>query len=268
MKIIFILGSGHCGSTLLDLILDDHSKIVGVGELSTFKKTSIKNEFWDSIIGDESIPELNIYRDKKSFLLNNNEFKTSDTSKVIDINKYIKFHERLYGKVLSKTGATVIVDSSKNPDRVELLSQSNIIEPVVLHVVRDGRGVFWSYFRKYKNNVLFCIFKWILSNVKVEILRMRVKHIPYYYISYSMFTNNPFGTLKKIIKVLDLEFEDTILNYRDFNHNQIGGNRMKNGNTSVIKEETSWKEDIPLYYKVVLSILYFPLLIIYKIRRF
>ena len=33
-KVVFILGSGHCGSTLLDLMLGAHSRIVGLGEMS------------------------------------------------------------------------------------------------------------------------------------------------------------------------------------------------------------------------------------------
>jgi hypothetical protein len=41
MKVIFILGSGHCGSTLLDLILDSHSKVFSVGEIGDLRKQKI-----------------------------------------------------------------------------------------------------------------------------------------------------------------------------------------------------------------------------------
>ena len=37
IRTIFILGSGYCGSTLLDLILDSHSKIVGIEEFEDFR---------------------------------------------------------------------------------------------------------------------------------------------------------------------------------------------------------------------------------------
>ena len=33
MKVAFILGTGHCGSTLLDLILGSHSKLFSLGEV-------------------------------------------------------------------------------------------------------------------------------------------------------------------------------------------------------------------------------------------
>ena len=66
MKVIYILGSGHCGTTLLDLILDSHDKIVGLGQC---EKIGIKQicacgkgfsecSFWRSIREkDIGIPE-------------------------------------------------------------------------------------------------------------------------------------------------------------------------------------------------------------------
>ena len=33
IKIVFIIGTGHCGSTLLDLLLGSHSKAISLGEV-------------------------------------------------------------------------------------------------------------------------------------------------------------------------------------------------------------------------------------------
>ena len=36
MKVVFIMGAGHCGSTLLDLIVGSHSNAFSLGEFKQF----------------------------------------------------------------------------------------------------------------------------------------------------------------------------------------------------------------------------------------
>lgn len=38
IPVVMVVGQGHSGSTLLDLIMDTHSQVVGVGELSHYSK--------------------------------------------------------------------------------------------------------------------------------------------------------------------------------------------------------------------------------------
>ena len=85
IPVILLVGEGHSGSTLLDLIMDSHSQIVGVGELSHYSKhfnfgelcscgKQIKDcEFWQKVFSDIDASKLPlIYRKKLGFLYNKN----------------------------------------------------------------------------------------------------------------------------------------------------------------------------------------------------
>ncbi len=77
IPILYIIGSGHSGSTLLDMLLGGHSKIVGVGEFRMFsnQKQKLENQictcgkkildcsFWKKVSQTiEECPTLNIKR--------------------------------------------------------------------------------------------------------------------------------------------------------------------------------------------------------------
>jgi Sulfotransferase family len=55
--------------------------------------------------------------------------------------------EALYRQVARRSGAHTIVDSSKHPSEAQLLSQRRGLELYLLHVVRDPRGVAYSWTR-------------------------------------------------------------------------------------------------------------------------
>ena len=55
VELIYILGPGHCGSTLLNLCLDKHSSVIGVSEIITLNR---KIPGWS---GEENILESNFW---------------------------------------------------------------------------------------------------------------------------------------------------------------------------------------------------------------
>jgi len=193
MTIIYVLGSGHCGSTLLDLIMDSHSQIVGVGELTnwpfsveqqkkifcTCDKLLSECPFWQVVF--EDIPDqlrisnekLEIYQKKIDFLFNSKKYVFSPTKvKKVDLDKYLKLNEEIYKNILSLSGKKVIFDSSKDVDRANTLSLSDKLEVIFLHLVRNGRGVSYSYKRKY-GGIISPMLRWAFQNLKIEILKRR-----------------------------------------------------------------------------------------------
>ncbi len=275
MKIVFILGSGHCGSTLLDLLLDSHSKIVGVGEVATLSPNSLCAcgqvargcDFWNSIIDWKSGYNFKIYRSKLNFLLNRNIFiSPKKPYKEILPNDYINKSEKVFSRILVNTGTRVIVDSSKNVNRAELLSQSKNIEPIIIHLVRDGRAVTWSYMKKYKKFFPFA-WKWAAENLKIEILKRR-NQVKYIYVNYSDLCHDPEKILKQILDVLELKFEPQMLDFRKTEHHQIGGNRMKFSSSNQIKEDKEWQKKMPFSKKFIFNILFGWLNFYYKTEKY
>ncbi len=256
-SIIYVLGSGHCGSTLLDLMMDSHSKIVGVGELEncsnqrkkkkttcTCKRILANCPFWNKVFeGISSNIDLSVYRNKIDFLLKTKKFKNKKTFKEIDLEKYLKLNEKIYKDVLSYSKKEIIFDSSKTADRAELLVQSKDLEITLLHLVRDGRGVMWSYKRKY-GRIFSPMWRWLGKNLKIELMKKRNKNIKTIFVRYEDLVKNPEKELKRILEETKLSFEPQMLNFREYEHHQIGGNRLRFKEDQEIKEDFSWKANL------------------------
>jgi hypothetical protein len=131
--------------------------------------------------------------------------------------------------------------------------QSDKIEPIILHVARDGRAVTWSYCKKYKKYFKY-IFKWGLENLKIEILKRRYK-VLHIFISYERFVNSSEFELREIFKKLKLNNYN--LNLEDINaRHQISGNRMRFKNINKIKEDVDWKKNMSLRIKNIFNIFF------------
>lgn len=239
IPVIFVLGSGHCGSTLLDMLLGSHSKIFGAGELKelgreqeticTCGRKVEKCPFWLSVMEETKI-----------------EFSRS--------NNPVAAQEQLYKNIARVSGAYSIVDSSKLPERAMFLDQSKIIQPILLHLVRDGRAVVWSYYRKYKRLFPF-MWHWFILNIKIELLKMRTG-LPSLFIWYGDLVASPQRELTRILDRINLSFEPAMLNFRAHEHHQVEGNRMRFGESGEIKEDNDWKGRMPIWQRTVFNFLF------------
>lgn len=263
IPVVFILGSGHCGSTLLDMLLGSHSKVCGVGEVDTLVRRVKKHEqctckkkigqcnFWKPILKKvKTSSGWKVARKKINTLSGRSRFYRVRSQARVPVEEYIKNQEQLYTVVQEESGCKVIVDSSKNAARVALLAKSRIIQPVVIHLIRDGRGVLYSYLKKYKS-ILPYLWKWVASNIKVELLHRRT-NVPYVLVKYGDLANNPKSELKRILSVVGLSFEKEMLSFRNNIQHQIGGNRMRLRSSEEIREDTEWKEALSYSQKVIL----------------
>jgi hypothetical protein len=265
MKVIFILGSGHCGSTLLDLILDTHSKIFGLGEIENFSATGICGcgetvnncSFWSVIKSRVDLDYSQIYRKKIDFLLGRNIFYIQSNGiwrQAVNLKELIKKNENILGQIIKESGQEILVDSSKNPDRVELLEESKKIQPIIIHLFRDGRAVSWSYIKKYKKFLPY-MWKWFAANIKIEILKRRTG-AKYIFIKYEDLAKNPEKIIGIILDSAGLKYEKGMIDFRKGNHHQIGGNRMKLKQERKIVEDNEWRDKMPAKYKIIFNLFF------------
>ena len=269
MKVLFILGSGHCGSTILDILLGSHSKVCGVGEIETYVRRYKNKEkcacgeiasrcyFWSRVTEGLKINnDWKVGRKKLDILLDNQEFYFASDGSEINKDKYIKKQEELYEKIQDHTGCELIVDSSKYPQRVSLLSGSNKINPIILHLVRDGKGVTYSYLKKYENSLRY-IWKWFAINFKTELLKNRIK-CNCVFLKYSDLSKKPKRSIERILSGVGLEYEEQMLNFNNYNNieqHQIGGNRLKFNSINGIKEDLEWKDRLSWSHLFVFNII-------------
>jgi len=272
MKVLYILGSGHCGTTLLNLILDSHSQIIGLGEIESLDKQPVCScgepvascRFWKDVMNEQASPCLRLYRRKWDFILDRNKYlrKTKGSwEPVFDMDALKQANFELYTRVLTKSGKQIIAD--KGYYRAELLGGDARVRPVIVHIVRDGRAVVWSYMKKYQKFLPYA-WKWAAENLKVEFLRRRHPDWPYVFIRYKDLAQNPQKTVGRIYHKIGVKPEEGTVNFTEFEHHQIGGNRMRMQKKQEVKQDREWEKKMPKRHKILFNILFGWLNIYYK----
>ncbi|HWP61356.1 MAG TPA: sulfotransferase [Candidatus Paceibacterota bacterium] len=268
---LFILGFGHSGSTLLDLLLDGHSRLMGVGEIElatdesicTCGKRARECHVWKEALGPSPAPRREVYRSKWDFLFNRGPFRAGSTHQIIDQKEFTDATLFTMRTVLKETGKTIIVDSSAQTDRADLLSRSPDIEPMYVQLVRDGRGATWSFIRKYQHIYPFIVM-WCAGNLKLSLFlrRARGKKL---FMRYEDLVREPEQQLRRICDMLGVPFEPRMLNFRENEHHQVEGNRTRFGKDP-IRIDDKWRRDMPLYQRALFNLLFGWLNLYYRFR--
>jgi len=256
LTLIYLLGSGHCGSTLLDITLNNHSKIIGVGELENYDPTNEytggKSKFWQKVFSNIDWKQnLKVHQTKFNFLANSNKYFYSinhdSPSKLSLVNNkdYAKKSDILYHNINSLSNKPYILDSSKEVPRGELIAKYSHLNVTILHMVRDGRAVMWSYKKKTGNIFKWSVlFKWAFTNIKIEIMKKRLKNTQVILIRYEDLIENPEKEITKILSKFNLDFKPEILEFNKQERHQIGGNRMKLKKEIKLEKDLSWLKNL------------------------
>lgn len=170
--ILFILSSGHSGSTILDLALGTHKDCFSLGEISEIQTeidcdthcvcgdTISTCDFWTRVkatlfkkyhINIKTGGDFCIKPQAKSKQTIINKIKTS--LKITGISKikdsWIINADHIYNAIFQVSNSPILIDSSKNLIRALLINKTlKNYDIKFLHLVRDVRGVAHSYNKK------------------------------------------------------------------------------------------------------------------------
>jgi len=285
VKIIYIVGFGHSGTTLVSRIMGSSPNCFNVGEiyhlqdvLSGKHKNSKcddgedleKSEFWSDILNKIDLEEL--LQSKVGFLekialgfriffgLNVNSRKKGGLED-------IKLYKEVFKKKKKQKNKEVkfLVESSKSLRRLIDLDNSKEIDLRIIYIVRDGRGVLNSFLKRGKNIIVIflnwfwlnlCIKKFIKkipTNQKIEISYERLANDPGFFVKS---VNEKFSTKvpeKNLVKKINAEKSKTFC-----------GNPMRKKKIKEIRLDSSWKRR-PFCIKFILNVLcYLPNKILIK----
>jgi hypothetical protein len=167
IKILYIVGTGRNGSTLLDTVLGNSDKIHSTGEVfNTFSawrankicscgKAVDKCLFWSQVkeLFDKSFKQS----DYSILSKIEKHFERAPLSplnlifhKIVSSQKYrlyTKFLKEFYTAIYRVSRKPVLADSSKNPLRGYALLNIFKEDIYFIHLVRDGRGQMWSWMK-------------------------------------------------------------------------------------------------------------------------
>jgi hypothetical protein len=281
VKIIYITGAGHTGSTILDMAISAHPSIESLGEISKFHRfgwvpndnrkcacgltvygcpfwTQVRKEWLDLIADGDSERYMKLekqFEDTRSgwlwFLQNN--YKPST-----EFADHLRGTEALYEAVQKVSGSPILVDSSLNPRRAYGLTLNPNIDLHLIHLVRDGRGIIWSLKKPGKKTLTKEYIPapswrttryWITANLQCAWVFKHVKEDKRLTIRYEDFVTNPAMILDRVGTLIGEDLSgrvtDGSLVRSQKERHTVAGNRARMQKEIRVKPDFAWLENLP-----------------------
>lgn len=170
LRVLYIVGPGRSGSTLLERALDQAPHVAGVGELAMIwqhgvlgdRRCSCGTAFHDCTFWAEvEARSPGLFDEHAARAIVQGQVRTTRTARLVRAMSargrhalerqlapdHVARTERLYRAIQQVSGADTIVDSSKHPFLAWLTGRIEGIDVTYLHLVRDPRATAHSWGR-------------------------------------------------------------------------------------------------------------------------
>lgn len=275
VRLVYILGAGRCGSTLLDMVLGANPDICSTGELRTLSAISrgvpqpcscgddvSTCVFWTKVRSDveQQFPLAKLeagrkYESTRSLPRTTLLLGIPGTS----VDQYARRLAVLLRAIATQSGKPVVVDSSKHTGRGLILwrTRASGVDVRYIHMVRDGRALIWSKFRvadgqglgltpPEKNAADLSVW-WLVSNILSGLLFM-FRRDRYLRVRYEDLMADPEGTLRQVGQFVGVDLTDVISAVREQRPlavgHVVGGNRTRFNRTLVLRPDTEWQQNL------------------------
>jgi hypothetical protein len=257
MRVLYIVGTSHSGSTLLDLMLNAHSEIFAAGEvLKLTRQLQVKNvhkqnyrpcacgapslrlcPFWSRVdahtrlVAGKPLAELDML-----------DYSARDPCNAPNAIVF-----KAIGQV---SGKQFVVDSSKLPKRMSYLLGLKELELYPVHLIREPKGQINSVIRKH-GGFLKHIFRYELIH---EQIRKALRSVPHSVVHYEDLVRDPKPTLQSVLAPLGLSFEPRQLAWAEAEKHEIAGNHMRFDLKSDLVLDDAWKRSLTPLQKLAIDL--------------
>lgn len=306
VKVIYIAGCGRSGSTLLARMLGQIPEFEAVGELKhIWQRNFAENQlcgcgqpfrecdFWTAVVADafggfDTIDGRQMRQQQLAVdrvrhvprMLWTHSDTSSDYWQQERI--YAAALQHLYSSIARVSGKRIIVDSSKDVSTPFLLARMPGIDLYTLHLIRDSRGVAYSWTKKkarveiadrteymHQYSPLFSARRWLGWNSLIQAGFGRRTPEHYMRLRYEDFIDAPVETLRRITAAVgkpdaDLAFvSERSVQFSVVNHTVAGNpNRFQSGAVQ-LRQDEAWKEKMEPGARRLVTAVTFPLLASY-----
>lgn len=270
-KVLYIAGVGHCGSTILNLLLGSAKNTFSLGETKPLpiflqeEKTPHRTHQFNCTCGEKVI-NCPIWRDldiSKDNLLSDQvspDFRLSIVWGAIkkDLPEVNASNSLIYPQLLSRAkrekGKHVewLIDSSKDMELLAHLMKAESIDLHVIHMVRSAPANVNSLERRGRN-WLSALFFWMYRNLTIYFLKNLLSKDKIMTVQYESFTKHT----DKLIRRLDNKWgiripEDYIQAINTEEYHNFAGNGIRNKDIKSIQMDVSWKNEMSIYKQILI----------------
>jgi hypothetical protein len=264
-KIIYIMGCGRSGTTLLSILLGNHSNAFDVGELIDFSRFNGKPngfdadtynyKFWANIAKQYfSRNQISSFENlmsvskrvesHKSFFANLFNLMPTKTMGI-----YKNYINDLYDTISDNIDEEIIVDSSKYPGRALAISKIGNKEFYIIYMVRHPIGVVESFRKsdiaqRSKGFVSANLYYFVI-NLLCSLVLLKVDKSKFIKVRYEDLIKDPEFEIKRIQSKFNVDFRKLLRMIKDEEPLKIGcvfnGNRMRlHKNIKIIRKENKF----------------------------
>jgi len=300
LNVVYVAGLGRSGSTLLSRLLGQIPAWVAVGELHNIWRSGASRGRPDELCGcGRAFAECGFWRRVVASGLGAQS--ASEASALASgvarlrhlpwlagpwrprgfsrrLASYAAVVSALYRSAAAEGNGRVVVDSSKDLGPLWMLTRAPEVRVTVLHLVRDPRGVAFSWSKRLRRiefvdrevlmpswGALETAWRWIYSNLLAEAAGRR--HGRYLRLRYEDLVRDPGAALTAIVHAVEpdagrptlpLVGEQAVLTRET---HMLAGNPMRfESGRLPIRPDESWRRELPRAARWTVSVLTWPLL--------
>lgn len=278
IRLIYILGGGHSGSTVLSMILGTAPPIFNAGEIKFYGhhqdsesprwqevgnicmcgQAAARCPFWREVI--RLGPELESYYAQGAAGYLNLILQIAGLKSSPEYDDARILRNILVCAQQIEPEVTTILDMSKSLPRLHQLLQEGSLETATLFLIREPYGYVNSYRKRHGKGLLRWILQWVLVNLSCKAY-LNLRGVRHQVVSYENLVTAPHKALTRIEEFLDIQLPE---NYLEVSNQQES--HVRAGNPAMIRNQAlsgltlddSWKTELSVLQIWLIRVLTFP----------
>ncbi|WP_305789766.1 sulfotransferase family protein [Symbioplanes lichenis] len=261
-RVLFLGGLGRSGTTLVERLLGELPSVCALGEIVHLWQRDVRDNercgcgarfaactFWKRVgelafhgWANVDVERVHALRDavERTRFIPRLAADRLPRELLLQVREYAGFYTRVYTAAAEVSGAQVVVDSSKHSALAHVLRWAGGIDLRVVHVVRDARGVAYSWTKtvarpetdgsdemtRYSPGRSALL--WNAHNAAFGLLARR--GVPVRRIRYEQFLADPRGALTSLADFAELPISEADLAFVGDGHADLGVGHSAAGN--------------------------------------